>query len=132
MAGLEADINWAAINDGANAPNLLWDGTAVGSGGISWSNDINRFGSLRGRLGFLVTPAILLCGTGGIAWADVSYRGLNAFLGGCPSCVTASESTILVGFVVGGGVDWKLAGGNWLMRLEYLHYQFSDARFVAL
>ncbi len=130
VAGLEADFNWTRIADQASAPNLLWDGTPVGSGGLEWSNDINRFGSLRGRLGFLATPAVLLYGTGGIAWADISYQGMNAGVGGCPNCRTTSVDTTLNGFVVGGGVDWKLAAGNWLMRLEYLHYQFSDAHSV--
>src|SRR5262245_29934782 len=31
-----------------------------------------------------------------------------------------------VGWVVGAGGEWRLFGSNWLLRVEYLHYDFKD------
>lgn len=124
VLGLEGDYSWTQLKDISTAPNLFLNGTPVGSGGINWSHDQDRLGSVRGRLGYTVKPNFLLFLTGGIAWEHSAFTGLDARIGGCPNCRSTSVDQTQDGFVVGGGMDWAPWGGDWIVRLEYLHYQF--------
>jgi outer membrane immunogenic protein len=86
---------------------------------------------LRGRLGYLVTPWIMVFGTGGVAWQRVeatmncSAGGTCGFNGIAP--FSATNSAVLTGFSVGGGVDVKLAG-NWSARGEYRYADYGTWR----
>jgi len=86
--------------------------------------------SLRARLGYLVTPTLLVYGTGGIAWQGIEATGscgpyVTSFY--CigppqpdPSSVT--KSAILTGWTVGAGAEWRFSP-HWTLRGEY---RFSD------
>ena len=69
---------------------------------------------IRARGGYLVTPGVLLFGTVGVAWQHVevtmncSAAGVCGF-NGIPA-FSATNSKVLTGVSVGGGVDVKLAG----------------------
>jgi outer membrane immunogenic protein len=78
VLGVEGEYNWAEIRDISTAPNLFLNGAPVGSGGINWSHDLDRIGSVRGRLGYAVKPNVLLFVAGGIAWEHSSFTGLDA------------------------------------------------------
>jgi outer membrane immunogenic protein len=89
-------------------------------------------GSVRGRLGVLITPTILVYGTGGVAFGKVSgsltYTGVitdpNLIYGYCPLgvCGTAVASTSFsetrVGATGGAGIEFQLFG-PWNARMEY-------------
>lgn len=85
-------------------------------------------GSVRGRLGVLITPTMLIYGTGGVAFGQVSgslsYYG--QICGGSPCLPTwdyystsyTSFSETRVGATGGVGVEMQLFG-PWTARLEY-------------
>ncbi|HMA74578.1 MAG TPA: outer membrane protein [Xanthobacteraceae bacterium] len=130
VLGFEGDFSWTQLNDSATAPNLFADGTPVGAGGVAWSRTLDKLASLRGRLGFTVTPTFLLFATGGVAWARSDFAALDSFsdpvLGtGCPNCLGVSFTETKTGWVAGAGIDWAPWSNNWIVRLEYLHYQFD-------
>jgi len=127
VLGVEGEYSWTQIKDISTAPNLFLNGTPVGSGGINWSHDLDRIGSVRGRLGYAVKPNALLFVATGIAWEHSAFTGLDAGIGGCPNCRTTSVDQTHDGFVVGGGIDWAPWSGDWTVRIEYLHYQFPGA-----
>jgi outer membrane immunogenic protein len=79
------------------------------------SQKIDWFGTVRGRVGFLAAPTVLLYATGGLA-----YGGVNSSetLGAVP--VGFSSSSTNVGYTVGAGVEGVI-GGNWTAKLEYLY-----------
>jgi outer membrane immunogenic protein len=83
--------------------------------------------SLRLRAGFLVTPDILVYGTGGLAFQRVEAT-LNCVKGdpnsfACNfSSLSQTNGAWRPGWTVGGGLEWKLAQ-NWLLRGEY---RYSD------
>jgi outer membrane immunogenic protein len=79
------------------------------------SQKIDWFGTVRGRVGFLAAPTVLLYATGGLA-----YGGVNSSetLGALP--VGFSSSSTNVGYTVGAGVEGAI-GGNWTAKLEYLY-----------
>jgi outer membrane immunogenic protein len=127
VAGIEGDWNWTDLRDSRVAPNLLFNGTPVGSGSVGFRNEVRSIESIRGRLGWVTMPELLLYATGGAAWANLDHSGLDAFRGGCPNCVPVSFSNTTSGWVVGAGAEWA-ATRNWLFRIEYLHYEFDGER----
>jgi outer membrane immunogenic protein len=87
--------------------------------------------SLRGRLGWVAGPWMLY-GTGGAAWTSTSYTatatGLvsGAVLLPGVTTNTSFNNSVSTGWVAGAGIEWMLSP-NWLVRAEYLHYDFSGS-----
>jgi len=74
------------------------------------------FGTVRGRLGLTIWPSLLVYGTGGFAYADVSRNGgLLGFNNG---------SATQTGWTAGGGVEWMFMP-NWSAKAEYLYTDVS-------
>jgi outer membrane immunogenic protein len=98
-----------------------------GNANLSW------LGTVRGRLGYLVTPNLLVYGTGGLAyggytanlqltqnWGDLATSNLNFFNYG-----KSSYSNTMVGWTAGGGLEW-MAMSNWSLKVEYLYYDLGN------
>jgi outer membrane immunogenic protein len=88
--------------------------------------------SARARLGYLVSPSLLLYGTGGVAWQRLTTSATCQFSGVDPICIslagspfaTASSSTTRTGWTIGGGIETKLSA-NWILRGEYRYSDFG-------
>ena len=84
----------------------------------------------RGRLGWTVTPTVLLYATGGVALTDLQVS--NQFVddaanfGGVNTFGTSSASSTRTGWTVGGGLEVAL-GNNWTAKGEYLYLDFGSA-----
>jgi outer membrane immunogenic protein len=80
--------------------------------------------SVRGRVGFLTSPSVLVYATGGVAWLHVESTGTcTAFCGGFrPIAITNSHTK--TGWTVGGGLEAML-WGNWIARGEYRYADFG-------
>ena len=125
VVGIEGDGSATRLSDTEQLPNLLRDGTPVGNGGIAFSHETTWLASVRGRLGFVATPNVLLYVTGGAAWNNTDYSASDVFNGGCPNCASTAFSSVRTGWVAGGGGEWAPWNNNWLIRAEYLYYGFS-------
>jgi outer membrane immunogenic protein len=83
-------------------------------------------GSLRGRLGFIATPDVLLYGTGGLAWQRIEEtlicNGLTGAM--CTFSQAETQAKTLLGWTVGGGLEWKV-WQNWILRGEYRYADFQ-------
>lgn len=108
LLGVEADVQAADIGDST--------GSAFGA----VSTNIDWFGTVRGRIGF-VSDRTLIYATGGYAWADVDSR----FIGGGPFGI--SESDVLDGYSIGGGIEYAL-NNNWSTKLEYQYVDLEDRK----
>jgi len=96
--------------------------------------------SIRGRLGFLVTPQALLYVTGGATWLDkevtaACFAPSFAAGGWCVLPPNAeSFSKTLFGWTIGGGIDWMFLPA-WVARAEYRYSDYTgdalSARFFA-
>jgi outer membrane immunogenic protein len=88
---------------------------------------------IRGRLGYLVTPWVMVFGTGGVAWQRVKATLNCSAAGACGfngvPAFSATNSTVMTGYSVGGGVDVRL-GGNWSARGEYRYADYGTWRNV--
>ena len=71
---------------------------------------LNSVGSVRGRAGVLLTPALLLYGTGGFAWSNYDI-GLNS---------GQSQSKTFTGYQLGAGAELMISS-NVTLRTEYIY-----------
>jgi outer membrane immunogenic protein len=133
VAGIEGDINAKS----ASASYTVTDSNRFRSESFYGTAKQGADGSIRGRIGYLVTPWTMVYGTGGVAFGSVSGSfnysaheigcrfGELCVYGGCPTmrpCASAigtgSWSTSRVGATGGGGIE-TLITPSLTLRLEY-------------
>jgi outer membrane immunogenic protein len=128
VAGLEGDWSWTRAGGAFTQPwTVFGTGAPSAAGDItSMSSTLDWLASIRGRFGFLVLPNVLIYGTGGAAWAKIDYSA-SAINGGGGFTYTpsASFSSTLPGYAVGGGLEWAMTR-QWQVRAEYLFYGFGS------
>jgi outer membrane immunogenic protein len=122
LFGLETDIQGsgekgslalvcvACNTDGSNITSVL-------------NQNLNWFGTVRGRVGALVTPTVLLYGTGGLAYGGFSTSGsiTGNNVNGVPATfVFPGTSSTRAGWTLGAGIEGRISG-NWTAKLEYLY-----------
>ncbi len=116
-------------------------GASTVSAGVDW------LGTVRGRVGYLWSPTFLIYGTAGLAYggvkANIATNGVinstvnitgNAGNAGItttqlsvaqPYFGGGHSSEILLGYTVGGGVEWMLSS-NWSLKGEALYYNLGN------
>jgi outer membrane immunogenic protein len=122
LIGLEADLQGSGIK-GTTSQTLTPALFSVTSTGVTKS--IDWFGTVRGRVGFLATPQLLLYGTGGLAYGQTKSSFTTTDLtNGCVAnvslCANGSSSSVRAGWTAGAGAEAML-GSNWSAKLEYLY-----------
>jgi outer membrane immunogenic protein len=124
LLGAEADFQGTSITRNNNNSALFLFGAAspfgspffpgqsfgVGAGVLPSSESLPWFGTVRGRLGYLVTPTFLIYGTGGFAYGELNAGGF---------------SNTRTGWTAGGGVEWMFMP-NWSAKVEYLFTDLSS------
>lgn len=137
VLGLEADFQGSAEKHSRNFsdPFNVNDGEGF-SGTVSQSIEakIQWFGTWRARAGFLVTPTIMLYGTGGLAYGKtsvtdniaVTVTATNiALVPFFPTSLSASDTK--VGWTLGAGVEGALFNwNNWTWKAEYLYIDLGS------
>jgi outer membrane immunogenic protein len=111
----------------------------VGSAATGYEAKIGWFGTVRGRVGFLITDQVLVYGTGGLAYGRVEVSGTSTpsssanFVFSTTPFATASSAFSAAktnaGYTVGGGVEGKLLPwlpANWTWKLEYLYLDLGS------
>jgi outer membrane immunogenic protein len=95
------------------------------------SQELDWFGTVRGRVGYTVTPTLLFYATGGLAYGRVdSTLAVNGIIIGgtdgtnpftlTPVSGVFGSSTTKVGWTIGTGLEGLIAG-NWTAKIEYLY-----------
>jgi outer membrane immunogenic protein len=126
LVGVEADVDYGfetskqTTFNSAFATTLVPDGTIA----IAHKDTLNWFGTVRGRLGAAVGPA-LVYGTGGFAWAlgkqHVAGTATNNADHSTVAFVNPSDlNTLMSGWTAGGGAELAFCN-NWTVRAEYLY-----------
>jgi len=151
VAGIEGDFGFGQQKTtlfGNSGPGLAAFG-ASGTMADSYSIKTDWDASVRGRLGYLVTPTFLAYATGGVAFLrleETSVCDTNARfvptapgfviieVGACApgqrTPVQIKQSTIRTGFTVGAGLEAKL-WSNWVARGEYRFADYGKANFAS-
>lgn len=118
VIGAEGDFDAANIQGKANTSATVFSGS-VGTT-LDW------FGTVRGRVGFLVTPSALFYGTGGWAYGRTTSSANAAGLGlGATGSVGHDKN----GWTAGGGLEY--AFNQWLsFKTEYLFLDLGTDSLV--
>ncbi len=126
IVGVESDVSWTGMEaDGrftTPAPNhTTWD--------IDTSLDV--FGTVRTRVGVLVSPQLLVYATGGLAWGIVDakqatnwFPPANPDVGG-----RTSGDEAHIGWTAGGGAEWLVAP-NWSIQGQYLYVDLGEQDYA--
>lgn len=118
IGGVFGGYNWQQENFvyGAEA-DLGYNGTKGSDNGLSAKTGIE--GSLRARLGYAVTPEILLYGTGGLAAKDQKIDD---------SVSGVHDNKGMLGWTAGAGTDIKITD-NVFGRVEYRYTDYGSKNF---
>ena len=145
VAGLEADIQGVAgSSNNGNAATLAPSlGVPIAANLASpvatfstASRSLDYIGTVRGRLGYLITPTLLVYATGGLAYGGVnsSVNIFQTILGNTdpiqtpPSILGGGYSNTRAGWTAGGGLEWMFMP-NWSAKVEYLYYDLGSASY---
>jgi outer membrane immunogenic protein len=122
VVGVVATYDFADISGSVHTnpiPNTL--GVAAGTG-HTFSEEIDGFGTVRGRIGWLMTPSWLIYGSGGLAYGRIVT---SAETNGAASVLADSGVTWKTGWTAGGGVEWKFTD-HISAFAEYLYAQLGS------
>ena len=138
VAGIEADIQGVAAS---NSAHLVFSQGAVAGfpanpidQNLSSSARGDFLGTVRGRLGFTITPTLLVYGTGGLAYGQTdSSTSITQIIENAPALPNhyssfGSISNSRVGWTAGGGGEWLFAP-NWSVKVEYLYYDLGSVTY---
>lgn len=146
VVGAEADIQGAAGATGNGQVVQSVDYTFVSSATrrpldktlysvSSAQKSVDYLGTVRGKIGYLVTPTLQVYGTGGLAYGGVT---LNSFawqtnLDANTKDISPGSNSVSgtnIGWTAGGGVEWMFAP-SWSVKAEYLYYDLGNKNFAA-
>jgi outer membrane immunogenic protein len=133
VAGLVADLDWTNI-DGSGTG--LPFGLAATGANLQSSEQTKWFGTIRARLGYLLTDNVLVYGTGGLAYGRVNETASVAGSGsgvsgptsymcgpggiGSSSCFLGSASQTNTGWTAGTGFEYRF-WQRFSITAEYLY-----------
>jgi outer membrane immunogenic protein len=141
VVGIETDINGLSQRGRGSFAKTTPDDPIINdfaNAVVSSEKAVDWLGTVRGRLGWLVTPTFLIYGDGGLAYGGV--RGsthVHAFWtpGGLDTAgdawtdASGSLSATRVGWTAGGGLEWMFMP-NWSLKIEYLYYDLGHATWA--
>jgi len=145
VVGFEADVSVSRIGGQATGFYTLHPVFLIGdfddyTGRVKLTEEIDYFGTVRGRLGY-AGNTWLLYATGGLAWAHIkaslesSHVRLtsNFPIPGFPAALDgrASASGISLGYAAGAGAEWAFAP-QWSVKGEYLYLNFARSVSLAI
>jgi outer membrane immunogenic protein len=145
VAGFEADIdglahqNRTSILNNSVGPFAFSGAGEVINSQIMSTRTLDYFGTVRGRLGFLASPALLLYATGGAAYGGVkASTSVTQTNNDCTlfpfNCLGPGGSTFgaasrtRLGWTAGLGGEWMFAP-NWSAKVEYLYYDLGSISY---
>jgi outer membrane immunogenic protein len=129
VLGVETDLNFSSLNE-RNSVNRPLAAPLVLTINHAETEQLDWFGTIRGRLGVVLSPALLLYGTGGLAYGGINSSSTVFFASGGDT-YAGSVSSTRTGWTVGGGGEWMVSPG-WSVKAEYLHIDLGSVSSASL
>ena len=117
LLGLETDFQGSGERGRGTVCSVA--GCPAGSLFATETTRLEWFGTARARAGYLVTPQLLIYGTGGAAYGNIRSTLAAGTIGGAGIIGGAIDKTRL-GWTAGAGGEWAI-DRNWSVKLEYLY-----------
>ncbi|MGY8684182.1 outer membrane protein [Bradyrhizobium sp. UFLA05-153] len=114
LLGLEADLQASDEKSTGSVCSAI--GCPAGSALFATNYKLDWFGTVRGRVGWLATPRVLLYATGGLAYGH---------LGASAPAIGIGWGGTNAGWTVGAGGEVAL-DRNWSVKLEYLYMDLGS------
>lgn len=139
VAGFEADIQGVVpTGNTTRVINNIWPTSTGGSvwNSLNGNGNMNFLGTVRGRIGYLAMPNLLIFGTGGLAYGNVTssvnlaqfgYSAAGAL--NQAAFANSNFSNVQVGWTAGGGAEWMFMP-NWSAKVEYLYYDLGSQDLI--
>ncbi len=136
FAGAETDIQGSTLKGSSALANGAPYGGAPGIitelGVLTATKSLAYLGTARGRVGFLLTPAISVFATAGLAYGQVGLNtttAVSAIFNPAGATVAnafaaTNYSGNRAGWTAGGGLE-AFISSNWSAKLEYLYYDLG-------
>jgi len=140
VAGLESDIQGIAVS---NSPSVTIqrfsfsyysyaygrNNTTSVNNIYSASKSIDYLGTVRGRVGYLLTPNLFAYATAGLAYGGVNLstyvlRNHETGMADNIGPGSSSRSQTLFGWAAGGGFEWMFRK-DWSAKVEYIYYDLG-------
>jgi outer membrane immunogenic protein len=130
--GFETDFQGSGIHGSTSVAGPFGfagiAGLALPAGTYTASESLDWFGTVRGRVGYLVTDRTLLYATGGLAYGQVSAS--SGFTSpGSGTTYSGRRSSTEVGWTIGGGVEYALTQSI-SAKLEGLYYDLGKETVI--
>lgn len=144
VVGIETDIDGAGIAGtagNASAATLpaalaVTQNVTQAVGFTQVNSGLDYLGTLRGRIGFLMTPSLLAYASGGFAYggaratvSQLSVENFTSETGRIFHTATwtgaGSQNQLLTGWTAGGGFEW-LFFHNWSLKAEALYWNLGN------
>jgi outer membrane immunogenic protein len=112
VIGAEGDLEWANLRGTTTFPN-------TGPPSDFYDTHIDDQSSIRGRVGYLLEPRLLIFATAGVAFASIKEHDVLAATG-----AFTDNSTTRTGWTAGAGLDYALTD-RWIGRFDYRYANFG-------
>jgi outer membrane immunogenic protein len=125
VAGLEADFD--GLGKSSNTATFAFPGSAASVPFTStFTSGLDTLGTVRGRIGYLWTPALLAYATGGLAYGETKLGSTWS----CPTCAPVGALALTstgysTGWTVGAGLEWQFLP-RWSVKAEYLYVDLGS------
>jgi outer membrane immunogenic protein len=132
VLGIEGDIQASGQRASSTfVEPFTIPGVATGTATVSHSEQLQWFGTVRGRIGYAFYHAMLY-GTGGLAYGQLNSSLTGTIISNLGTASgTLSDSKINVGWTVGGGFEGGVPNcPNWTWRVEYLYIDLGTINYT--
>ena len=132
VAGVEADLQGVMVG---NSNYNAWSGVGKSATFLQAGRNQHTFGTVRGRVGYLATPTILLYATGGLAYGETDLNAtyynpsLSPLLYQGGSWLGVVDT--VMGWAAGAGVEWMIMP-KWSVKAEYLYYDLGTTNTASV
>jgi outer membrane immunogenic protein len=121
VVGTESDFQGSSQQGDARYCGL--GGTTCAVASLDASHKLSWFGTARSRVGYLITPNMLLYGTAGVAYGQLRSNYTLNLQNTAVAAVNFKD--VKAGWTAGAGLEFAL-GGNWSTKLEYLYVDLGE------
>lgn len=144
MTGVELDFSGIAGNGNNSRINVAqfvnYTPESYWISNTNLNKNLQYLGTVRGRLGYLITPDLLAYASGGFAYGGTSFSSTVTQIG-VPDVMTgpstynfdppnwfrgySNKNNARIGWNVGGGIEWMFVRGL-SAKLEYIYYDLGS------